>query len=104
LWFAGNNENWKLADFEIDEIREGLEAIEKYQTERTESQYIPMIYPALDSVSNAIKNRSLPQFVRSYKQVTKMCATCHQTTHHEFIQITLPSQQTFSNQRFKPIN
>src|SRR5438105_15672430 len=48
LWFAAQNENWKLADFEIHEMKEAIENIEKYQTEREESQKIGMIKPALD--------------------------------------------------------
>jgi len=101
LWFAGKNENWELADFEINEIKEGLNDIEKYQSERTESKSIPMINPALDSVSNAIQQKNLIQFERSYKLLTNTCTSCHQATNHEFIQITIPSQQNFSNQRFK---
>ena len=27
LWFAGQNQNWKLADFEINEIKESLDDI-----------------------------------------------------------------------------
>lgn len=40
LWFAGQNKNWKLADFEVHEIMESVEAIQKYQTERKESQML----------------------------------------------------------------
>src|ERR1700746_3268474 len=29
LWFAGKNNNWALAAYEIDEIKEGLEDVEK---------------------------------------------------------------------------
>ena len=29
LWFAGNAQNWKLADFEVGEIRETLERMEE---------------------------------------------------------------------------
>src|ERR1051325_4633740 len=45
LWFAGQNRNWKLADFEIHEILENIGDIEKYQTERKESRQMPMIQP-----------------------------------------------------------
>ena len=30
LWFAGQNNNWKLADFEIHEIMEAVEDIQHY--------------------------------------------------------------------------
>src|SRR5690349_7090930 len=42
LWFAGKNQNWKLADFEVHEIIEAIDDIQKYQTERKESQMIKM--------------------------------------------------------------
>src|SRR6187549_1736954 len=45
LWFAGESQNWKLADFEIHEIQESIDDIEKYQTERQESKKIEMIKP-----------------------------------------------------------
>jgi hypothetical protein len=38
LWFAGESQNWKLANFESHEIQEAIQDIEKYQTEREESQ------------------------------------------------------------------
>ena len=38
LWFAGQAQNWDLAYFEIHEIIEGFEDVEKYQSERKESK------------------------------------------------------------------
>src|SRR5271154_1147245 len=58
LWFAGENENWKLADFEIKEIQESLEGIQKYCTDRTETKSIPMMSPALDSVVHSISRKN----------------------------------------------
>ena len=34
LWFAGQNQNWPLADFEIHEIEEALEDIQKFCIDR----------------------------------------------------------------------
>jgi len=104
LWFAGENENWKLADFEINEIKENLEAVLKYETDRPESEQIPMINPALDSVSNAIQKRSLAQFKTSFNLLTNTCVNCHLATKHEFIQIQIPDKSVFSNQKFKMEN
>lgn len=101
LWFAGENENWKLADFEINEIKENLEAIQKYETDRQESEMIPMIKPALDSVSHAIQKQNLSEFKSSFNLLTNTCVNCHQATKHEFIQIQVPDMQIFRNQKFK---
>lgn len=101
LWFAGENENWKLADFEINEIKENLEDIQKYETDRPESEMIPMIIPALDSVSHAIQKQSSVRFKRSFNLLTNTCVSCHRATKHEFIQIQEPDMKIFSNQKFK---
>ena len=101
LWFAGENENWKLADFEINEIKENLEAIQKYKSDRPESKLIPTIIPALDSLSEAIKKKNLEEFKTRFNYLTNICVKCHKETKHEFIQIQFPDRQIFSNQKFR---
>ena len=101
LWFAGSNKNWKLADFEINEIREALEDIQKFNRDRAEVKSIGMINPALDSVSNAIKQQDQQLFKTSYKLLTGTCNNCHRATGHEFNVITIPTSVPVSNQDFK---
>lgn len=101
LWFAGQNENWKLADFEVHEIRETIEAIQKFQTERKESQKIEMIYPALDSIEKTIKFQNLSLFRHSYTELTNTCNSCHRATDFEFNVVKIPDNLSFSNQDFK---
>ena len=40
LWFAGQAQNWKLAEFEMKEINEALDGIKAYCTDRPETQSI----------------------------------------------------------------
>src|SRR5665647_1171352 len=77
LWFAGQNQNWKLADFEVHEIMEAIENIQKFQTERKESQKIGMLNPAIDSIKNAIQQKNLLLFKRSFVFLTNTCNDCH---------------------------
>jgi hypothetical protein len=100
LWFAGQNHNWKLADFEIHEIMEGIEGIKTYETDRKETESIRMIEPALDSMEQAIKQENIEEFNQSYSYLTNTCVNCHQDNQYEFIQIKIPEQQYFSNQEF----
>lgn len=102
LWFAGQNENWKLADFEINEIIEGIEDIQKYQAERKESKMIEMINPAIDSVNNAITKRNSELFKSSYTLLTNTCNNCHRAAGFEFNVVKIPGSLSFSNQDFKP--
>ncbi len=101
LWFAGQNENWKLADFEVHELMEAIENIRKYQAERKESRMIGMMTPSLDSVNAAIRSENVTFFNRSYKSLTSACNECHRATEFEFNVVTIPEDPPFSNQDFK---
>ncbi|RYD70295.1 MAG: hypothetical protein EOP53_25665, partial [Sphingobacteriales bacterium] len=70
LWFAGQNENWKLADFEMHEIEETVDDIREYHAGRKETQMIGMLQPAFDSVDNAIQQKSISSFKNSYTLLT----------------------------------
>ena len=101
LWFAGENQNWQLADFEIGEIKEALEDIPVYCAERPEVQKLPMINPALDSIGNAITAKSPQLFKSGFILLTATCNNCHHATNHAFNVIKIPDTPPFSNQDFK---
>lgn len=102
LWFAGINQNWKLADFEINEIKESLEDIQSYCTDRPERKSLTMIDRPLDSISYAIQQKDEALFKKSFITLTNTCNNCHRTTEHEFNVIKIPDTPPFSNQEFKP--
>lgn len=101
LWFAGQNQNWELADFEVHELMESFDAIRQYQTERKETEKIAMIYPALDSVNAAIQQKNTVQFISSYSLLTNTCNNCHHATNFGFNVVKAPDVQPFSNQDFR---
>ncbi len=101
LWFAGLNENWKLADFEIQEIKETLEDLQKFDTNRKEIKLLGMIYPAMDSVNRAIERKDPVLFKRSFMLLTKTCNDCHSAAGFEFNVIKIPEASPFSNQDFR---
>ena len=101
LWFAGQNKNWKLADFEIHEIMEAIDAIQKYQSERKEGQMTEMIRPALDIMNFAIQQKNLAMFNDSYIFLTNTCNNCHRTTEFEFNVVKIPDNPPFGNQDFR---
>jgi hypothetical protein len=101
LWFAGKNQNWALSNYEIGEIRESLDNIKKYETEREESKLTPMIFPALDSVSSAITNKNVNKFDKAFRILTNTCNACHIAAKHEFNVITIPQNPPSTNQLFK---
>jgi hypothetical protein len=104
LWFAGQNENWKLADFEMHEIKEAVDAIGKYETEREESKKVGMISPALDSMDIAIQQKNAALFKSSYISLTNTCNNCHHAVNFEFNVVKIPDSPPFSNQDFKTLS
>lgn len=103
LYFAGINENWELADFEIHEIMESLEDIPKYCADREEVKDIHIINPAIDSVSEAIRLKDIILFKKTYSLLTNTCNDCHKATKHAFNVVKVPDTPIFSNQDFRKV-
>jgi hypothetical protein len=102
LWFAGINQNWPLADFEVHEISETVDDIKKYCTDRPEVKSIGIIDPAIGSINAAIKQKSTEQFKKAFTDLTNSCNNCHKDNQHGFNVITIPSGLPVENQKFKP--
>lgn len=101
LWFAGVNENWRLADFEIHEMMEAIDNIQQYQQGRKESKKVEMILPAFDSVNAAIEQKSIVKFKSSYVLLTNTCNECHVAVDFGFNVVKIPVTPPYSNQDFK---
>lgn len=101
LWFAAINNNWKLADYEIAEIKERIEEAAEIETNRPEVKTISMIYPAIDSVTNSIRQQNLVSFKNNFQLLTSTCNHCHAANHFEFNVITIPTAPPVTNQNFK---
>ena len=101
LWFAGNANNWPLAQFELDEIKETLDNIKEYCNDRPELSSLSMIDHPLDSLNFAVKNRDATLFKNCFIALTNSCNNCHRATKHEFNVIKLPDSPPFTNQQYK---
>ena len=101
LWFAGTNQNWKLADFEIHEILEALDDIQQFQKERKESRMIGMLDPALAGIDTAIQQKDPVKFRKDFTILTNTCNDCHKAVDFEFNHVKIPGTSPFTNQDFK---
>lgn len=100
LWFAGQNENWELADFELKEIEENIDNLKKFRPERKETQMVIMINPQLDSVNMSIQQKNPALFKTSFTSLTNRCNTCHKLVNYGFNRVKIPETPPFSNQEF----
>jgi hypothetical protein len=106
LWLAGNVGNWDLADYEIDELKEGLEDAVKhvpnYKGMPVGQMMESVVMRPLGDVEKAIKARDRAKFVSSFDKLTEACNACHQAASRAFIVIQRPSGAQFPNQSFAP--
>ena len=95
------NKNWKLAEFEVNEIMETLDAIQQFQTEREESKKVEIMKPALDSMTLAVQQQNVVAFKNSFVLLTATCNNCHRATDFGFNVVRIPLTPPFSNQSFE---
>lgn len=101
LWYAGINDNWQLAQYEIDELKERFEQARTVEAERPEVKMIPMMYPSIDSINVAISHKNLEEFKSGFTLLTASCNSCHQANNFSFNIITVPTAPPVSNQDFR---
>jgi hypothetical protein len=102
LWFGGLYANWPLAYYELSKMRETFGEAVEMETDRYEVHQIPMIYPSLDSISEAISLRNPQQFKRAFLLMTNNCNSCHQAVKFQFDIVTVPKAPPETNQNFMP--
>ena len=101
LWFAGDLENWPLAQYELEQIQESFtDAATRYRNIPVDT--IAMIQTPLATLSEAIGVRNHARFGQAFKDLTTTCNNCHESAQVGFIVIGIPTASPFSNQSFSP--
>jgi hypothetical protein len=103
LWFAGENQNWPLAEYNESLIQSAFKKIQLYHGDKPEAKASFMIFPAMDSISKAISEKNKGAFERSFLLMTVTCNNCHTVTSHPFNVITIPKIQPVTDQDFKTV-
>lgn len=106
LWLAGDARNWELADYEIDELKEGLEETAKivptYKNMPVGAMIENTMKAPIAEVEAAVKSRDRAKFAAAYDKLTQACNACHQAANRPFIVLQRPTGSPFPNQSFAP--
>lgn len=108
LWFAGQNLNWPLASYELDELNEGFDDVATYHPTHKDAdlpipQLIDKIVKApIAQLDEAIKARDQDRFIKAFDELTDGCNRCHQATKFGFNVVTRPASNPYTNQVFQP--
>ncbi|MDP9041088.1 MAG: hypothetical protein M3N30_03840 [Bacteroidota bacterium] len=101
LWFAGDNQNWPLAEYEESLVTSAFKKIQLYHGDKPEAKIAAMINPALDSVNESILLKNRASFKHNFMFLTYTCNSCHQATKRSFNVIIIPVTPPISNQDYK---
>ena len=106
LWLAEQAGNWALADYELDELKEGFEDITKYYPTKdgvpTGTMADAVVAKEVAELARIIEGKDRTQFAASFDRLTVSCNACHQAAKHAFIAIQRPMSNPYSNQSFAP--
>lgn len=108
LWFAGEQSNWPLAAYELHELEEDFEDVEKFHPTHGAAQ-LPLgplvaqfVKPAATTVKQAIDVGDRAKFTAGFDALSASCNTCHAATGVPFNVIQRPASSLLSNQDFTP--
>jgi hypothetical protein len=102
LWFAAKARNWRLAEYQLGEIKEVMgdiqDLVPTFKNLPLADMLDAVITKEVVAVEKAIESKDYRAFVREYGRLTQACNACHQGTDNGFTVIQRPTQPAFTNQ------
>jgi hypothetical protein len=110
LWFAGQNANWGLAQFYLNETRSHigwavrLIPRRKVSTGELDLEGIREAFDAgyLTRVQQAIDAKDAARFAEAYKSSLEGCYACHKASEKPFLRLQVPTQPDTHIVNFDP--
>src|SRR5213594_188923 len=105
LWFAAKASNWELSQYELDELKETMEAAKGLNAEKNGVKISGVLDSVLQTqvaqLAESIKRKSPAEFQKSYDDTLSACNGCHAEAGYKFIHIVRPSSPPVTNQRWE---
>ena len=104
LWLAGNLRNWRLAEYELSQMKATLQDAKNLFPNDPKADTSGM---SAEGVRDAIKAKDGTRFDRAFEKFTSTCNSCHESVGLEFIEIRVPllspiMTSPLSDQSFAP--
>ncbi len=104
LWFAGEAQNWNLAAFELQELKEAFDAVVEQNPEHAifQPQRLADILPAMTkgpitALRDSIDHSSKPEFEKAFDVLSAGCTGCHHIAGNDFLVIQRPKTPLLDN-------
>jgi hypothetical protein len=105
LWFAAKAANWDLAEYELDELKETMEAAKSLNAEKNGVKISIVLDSVLQTqvahLAESIKRKSSTEFQKSYDETLNTCNGCHTESGYKFIRIIRPAAPPVTNQQWE---
>jgi heme exporter protein D len=105
LWFAAKVSNWELAQYELDELKETMEAAMALNAEKNGVKISSVLDSVLQTqvaeLDQSIKSKSSTEFQKSYDEALSACNGCHTEAGYKFIHIVRPTAPPVTNQSWE---
>lgn len=106
LWFAGSQQNWPLAAYTVDAIKEGIADMivlrPRYKRESIVEMLTLLTAKPLQDLEEAVSGKDSALFIEAYESLTEGCNACHSNHDYEFIAIQRPTAPAWTNLRYRP--
>ena len=106
LWFAGYAQNWPLAAYAVDSIKEGIADMivlrPRYKRESIVEMLTLFTAKPLQDLGEAVETKDGALFMQAYDSLTECCNTCHNNHDYGFIAIQRPTVPAWTNLRYRP--
>lgn len=105
LGIAGEQRNWKVAEYVHKELGETFERIKRlYPTvdKKPISSMLEVMQEPMQALDKAIKDENSNEFTAAYQQLTAACNSCHVGAGGGEIVIKAPTPAMFADQDFAP--
>ena len=111
LWFAGQNENWPLAQFFCDETRSHLRWAVRIIPKRKDAEGreidLQGILAGLETstfkeLDQSIKEKDKTKFGATYKAQMEGCMSCHRASNKPYLRLHVPDRADAGILEFRP--
>ena len=110
LWFAGQAQNWILAAYELQELKEAFDSVVEQNPDDAnfQPQRLADILPAMTRgpvrrLRDAIDHGSRQEFDKAYDNLSAACTGCHRVAGNTFLVIQRPKTPVLDNLRIAPL-
>lgn len=106
LWFAGHARNWPLAQYDLNQLREGFRHVKTwhpiYRNVATAPLIDEFVVRPLADLDKAVKGQDEAAFTTGFDDLSAGCNGCHKQLGAGFNVIQRPTAPEYTNQNFAP--